>query len=277
MSYSDLSAIKEGYSLIPKEIYFENWKKYYQDYHSHWEGCLEVDYIVDGSCVYHIDEKEVCLAKHSLLIHNGANPHDYQVKGSCLNMSILFGQEKIPFSAGSLSSLLEIHPYLTGVLKKAKSGLVLHKASSLYHLLKEINNSYSRSSETYYLNLLSNKLLIDLVNAAYLQSPSRQYTEQIQKYVEYNYFKIESLDDIAKALSLNKIYMQRIFKEETGETIWNFVNEVRMKRAAAVLAGSDVPVGDINEVVGVNSRQNFYILFKKYFGISPSEYRKSRR
>lgn len=81
--------LNPDFCLIPKEIYYVNWKKYYQDFHQHKEGCIEIDYIVDGSCIYHLGNRAVQLNRRSLLIHNGANPHDYEVPESCLNMSIL--------------------------------------------------------------------------------------------------------------------------------------------------------------------------------------------
>ena len=47
-----------------------------------------------------------------------------------------------------------------------------------------------------------------------------------------------------------------------------------MERAAYYLTSLNYPVGDIDELVGIHSRQNFYLLFKKKYGISPSQYRK---
>lgn len=273
MKYHNYAISDTSMSLIPREIYFENWKKYYQDYHRHDAGCLEVDYIVDGNCTYHISGKEVKLPKHSVLIHNGNNPHDFKVDDSCLNMSILFYQETLPFSGGTFSDLFGAFPYLRGFFNRLNEGIILHRANNLYPLLTELNNSYTGHTEDMYLSLLTNKLIVDLLNTAYFQSPQRVYTEQIKKYAEYHYFSISSLDDIAKALSLNKTYMQKIFKEETGTTIWNYVNEIRIRRAAALLKSADIPIGDLNEFVGINSRQNFYLLFKKTYGMSPSDFR----
>ena len=262
------------FCLIPKEIYYVNWKKYYQDFHQHNEGCVEIDYIVDGSCIYHLGDHAVQLNRRSLLIHNGANPHDYEVPMSCLNMSILCSQERLSPDSGSFGNLLEVFPYMQSFFGRLDQGIILKNAGTLFPSVREINDVFRSGEPAWYLNLLTNRLLIAIMNAAYYQTPSRTYTEQIKNYIHYHYFEIESLEMIAEHLSLNKIYMERLFKQETGMSVWNYLNDVRMERAAYYLPNLNYPIGDIDELVGIHSRQNFYLLFKKKYGISPSQYRK---
>lgn len=263
-----------NFCLIPKEIYYVNWKKYYQDFHQHNEGCIEIDYIVDGSCIYHLGSRAIQLNRRSLLIHNGQNSHDYEVPESCLNMSILCFQESLTPNSGSFKNLLEVFPYMQSLFGRLDQGIVLKNAGSLFSDVREINDVFQAKNPDWYLNLLTNKLLITIMNAAYYQTPSRIYTDQIKNYIHYHYFEIDSLEMIAKHLSLNKIYMERLFKQETGISIWNYLNDVRMERAAYYLSSLNYPIGDIDELVGIHSRQNFYLLFKKKYGISPSQYRK---
>ena len=90
----------------------------------------------------------------------------------------------------------------------------------------------------------------------------------------YHFFSIENIDEIASYVALNKVYLQKIFREKTGLTIWNYLTKYRMEKAVYFLLYSDTPISDIDELVGINSRQNFYLLFKKQYGMSPSEYRK---
>lgn len=266
--------LNPDFCLIPKEIYYVNWKKYYQDFHQHKEGCIEIDYIVDGSCIYHLSDHAVRLNRRSLLIHNGANPHDYEVPDSCLNMSILCSQESLCPNSGSFGNLLEVFPYMQGFFGRLDQGIILKNAGTLFPAVQEINDVFRTGEPAWYLNLLTNKLLIAIMNAAYYQTPSRTYTEQIKSYIHYHYFEINSLEMIAEHLALNKIYMERLFKQETGMSVWNYLNDVRMERAAYYLTNLNYPVGDIDDLVGIHSRQNFYLLFKKKYGISPSQYRK---
>ena len=261
-------------SLIPQEIFYVNWKKYYQDYHQHKAGCIEIDYIAEGFCTYHLGKRSVHLNRHSMLIHNGENPHDYEVPESCLNMSILCSQEKLSISSGSLEMILFIYPYMDSFFRRLDEGIVLKNAGNLFPLVKEINDAFLSGTPKWHLNLLTNKLLIDSLNSAYYQTPSRIYTEEIKDYIRYHYFEIQSLDDIAEHLSLNKIYMERVFKQETGTSIWSYLNNIRMENAAYYVTQPELPIGEIDELLGIHSRQNFYLLFRKKYGISPAQYRK---
>lgn len=267
--------LNPDFCLVPKEIFYVNWKKYYQDFHQHGTGCIEIDYIVDGSCIYHLGDRAIRLNRRSLLIHNGHIPHDYEVPSSCLNMSILCSQELLQPSSGSLRNILEVFPYMSSFFQRLNQGIVLKNAGMLFPSVREINDVFRAKEPSWYLNLLTNKLLIDIMNAAYCQTPSRTYTEQIKKYIHYHYFEIDRLETIAQQLSLNKIYMERLFKQETGMSVWNYLNDVRMERAAYYLRELNYPVGDIDELVGIHSRQNFYLLFKKKYGTSPSQYKKN--
>jgi transcriptional regulator GlxA family with amidase domain len=57
------------------------------------------------------------------------------------------------------------------------------------------------------------------------------------------------------------------------KTIWSYLTEIRLKNSIQLLLHTDIPIGDIDEKIGINSRQNFYKLFKSKYNISPSEYR----
>lgn len=129
--------------------------------------------------------------------------------------------------------------------------------------------------DPYYLNILVNKALIEVVRLLSAEkSPTDTYVEQIKNYINYHFFSIENIDEIASYVALNKVYLQKIFREKTGLTIWNYLTKYRMEKAVYFLLHSDTPISDIDELVGINSRQNFYLLFKKQYGMSPSEYRK---
>lgn len=265
------------FSFVPLEIYFTNWKNYYQSFHTHDTGCLEIDYIVEGSCIYHLKDHEIRLNRRCLLLHDGSRPHDYQVPDSCLNMSILCYPRELSPNAGSISGILTAFPYMKSFFGRLGDGILLRNAGNMYPLAREINDSFHSGTPPMYLNMLINKFLIDSVNTSYYQSPSRLYTEQVKDYIRYHYFSIQNLEEIAKELSLNKVYMERVFKQETGISIWNYLNEIRMEKAAYYLARSNVPIGSIDELVGIHSRQNFYLLFKKKYAMSPSQYRQKYR
>lgn len=271
----DFQIVDNSFSLIPGEIYFSSWKKYSQMLHAHDAGCLEINYIIEGSCSYLINGNSIGLNKRSILLHNGHQPHEYHVQESCLNMSIICYQRKLISTFSTLSSLLTEFPNMKHFLDKLENGIVLRNAGNMYALAKEINDCFNTKACDLHLNLLITKLLIDSLNNYEFNSSSTFYSEQIREYIRYHYFTIQNLDEIADKLSLNKIYMERIFKQETGTSIWNYLNNFRLEKAVYYLTKTKVPIGEIDELVGIHSRQNFYILFKKKYQISPKEFRET--
>ena len=261
--------------LLPEEICYMNWQKYYMDYHQHPAGSIEFNYIVEGTCYYDIAGEIYNLKKRNMMIVNGNTPHKLISPDSCINMSINYYQSELTPSIGTLSALVKAYPCLGTFFQHLNTGLVIQNARNIFHLLEEICNETNNKKDPYYLNILVNKALIEVVRLLSAEkSPTDTYVEQIKNYINYHFFSIENIDEIASYVALNKVYLQKIFREKTGLTIWNYLTKYRMEKAVYFLLHSDTPISDIDELVGINSRQNFYLLFKKQYGMSPSEYRK---
>ena len=84
-----------------------------------------------------------------------------------------------------------------------------------------------------------------------------------------------SLDEIAGALYVNRNYLSRVFKRETGKTLLWYHNAVRCEKAKQLLSGSDLPVSEVGAAVGFVSSAHFSHLFKKMTGIAPSAWREN--
>lgn len=89
------------------------------------------------------------------------------------------------------------------------------------------------------------------------------------------------LDDALKKLPLNYDYVRKLFKKETGATPHEFLLQQRMELASSILHSgitnrySDYTVSQIAEACGFSEPLYFSRVFKKYYGIAPSEYRKN--
>lgn len=97
-----------------------------------------------------------------------------------------------------------------------------------------------------------------------------------EQYIREMYHnKSLGLQDVCAALSVSKSYLTMVFKKHTGMTIVEYLTEVRMEEAKALLRGSDLRVYEIAERVGYRDAQYFSLTFRKQVGQSPSEYRDS--
>ena len=94
-------------------------------------------------------------------------------------------------------------------------------------------------------------------------------------YITENYKKELTVDAICSKVGFTKYYFCRIFKEITGETIHNFVNQFRINKAKDLLTYSKLSVTAISADVGYSNLVTFSRLFKKETGMTPGEYRRN--
>ena len=103
------------------------------------------------------------------------------------------------------------------------------------------------------------------------------YRSRINKVIDYinNHLnKSISLEELAAVALFSPFHFHRIFVAVTGETVNNFTNRIRNEKAARLLKFSKKSISEISIECGFSSTSTLSRLFKQYFEISPSEYRK---
>ena len=86
-----------------------------------------------------------------------------------------------------------------------------------------------------------------------------------------------SIDDMAVILSISRSGLQKKLKAITGLTPNEFINLVRLKKAASLLTDGEKRVNEVCYLTGFNSPSYFSRLFQQYFGILPKEFQKNIR
>lgn len=84
-----------------------------------------------------------------------------------------------------------------------------------------------------------------------------------------------SLVRLAELVYFNPSYLSRLFKQETGLNLSDYINSSRMNKAMELLRNPDVKVQEVAERVGYNSAANFTRSFRRYTQMTPQEYRTS--
>ncbi|MDO4521570.1 MAG: response regulator [Eubacteriales bacterium] len=96
----------------------------------------------------------------------------------------------------------------------------------------------------------------------------------IREYIGKNYSnETLSVKDISDHVFLSTSYVCTFFKNETGQTLNQYLTEYRMEKAKALLADPRYKITDISSRVGYSDGNYFGKSFKKYTGLTPSEYR----
>lgn len=96
----------------------------------------------------------------------------------------------------------------------------------------------------------------------------------IKEYVSNHYSEEHlSIKEIGDHVFLSASYTCTYFKSQTGQTLNQYITEYRMERAMHLLQDSRYQITDISEKVGYNNGNYFGKSFKKFTGLTPSQYR----
>ena len=102
---------------------------------------------------------------------------------------------------------------------------------------------------------------------------SESLIEKAESFINKNYMKDISLDDISRYCNISSYYFSKLFKQETGENYVEYLSRVRIENAKKMLSDSEASIKEISYSVGFSDPNYFSRAFKKYEGVSPTEYK----
>ena len=94
-----------------------------------------------------------------------------------------------------------------------------------------------------------------------------------ERYIWTHYTRKLTLREIADASGLSAPYFSTVFKEEMGENLSNYLNRLRVEKAAAMLVTTDLPISNIAKNCGFEDQSWFSKIFKNNTGFTPGKYR----
>lgn len=96
---------------------------------------------------------------------------------------------------------------------------------------------------------------------------------EVIKYIELHYQDKITLEMIADHVNFSENYLCRVFREQVGTSLIHYINNVRMNKAADLIMKGHTYIKEISSLVGISDQFYFSRMFKKHFGVSPSDYR----
>ncbi|PYE47175.1 AraC-like DNA-binding protein [Paenibacillus barcinonensis] len=101
------------------------------------------------------------------------------------------------------------------------------------------------------------------------------YVKRTIEFMHHNMDRSIQVKDMAAAVNLHPGYLHRIFRNSIRQTPTEYLTMLRMEKAKMLLQQTNIPISEISDYVGIGSRQYFHMLFKKYTGSTPVQYRTS--
>ena len=105
---------------------------------------------------------------------------------------------------------------------------------------------------------------------------AKMLVARLQEYMlrDRNFANPElNVDQVAKDLKVSRTYLYKKVKENTGLTLQDYINSMRLEDACRLLSASDTLVENVANMCGFN-KSTFYRLFREKYNITPAEYRK---
>lgn len=93
------------------------------------------------------------------------------------------------------------------------------------------------------------------------------------RFIEENYYLELDVQTLCDYVNYSRSYLSRLFHQETGFTIPEYINKIRMENAMELLRDSNLPLQEVAASVGIRDSFYFSKLFKKHTGKTPREYR----
>ena len=238
---------------------------------------VELFFILEGSLNIQVEQKLTHLKTEDILVVNSSKKHVMKPDGNPLIMRLLidylmicdtFQGQDVVFWCDSTGSENERYRELRVLLKRM-----------LKHYVEADNYTQSFGFQADCYAVLNQLTAHFMVKAADIQGSEDgdRYEErlsQINHYINSNYDQPISMKELSEKLFLSNGYLSRFFKKNYGMSFANYLTNVRLLHAVDELLYTDIPVTRVAYDCGFTSAALFNKVFKKSYGLTPTEYRR---
>lgn len=290
-SIYDPTVYTESYWPHISYQYARTWRDYAMGYHKH--TSTEIMYLFVGSCSIFVRdhnraEQEIKMHSGEFIVLDSNILHRLHVgrEESCYMLNIEFFFEPTDNRMHTMKNIFENSEYVASVIDMKQ--MILRGRDDdgeLYSSFSAMLDSFLRTGKA-----PINRCLFDAEFTVFIMQLARCVCEERARlrksihvrralqYIHSNYYKRISVPMIASHAGVHAAYLQRIFRESVGSTMVDFITRLRIDKAKALLEHMGaLSVEEIAIQVGFANRQRFTACFKGLEGLSPCEYRNSKK
>ncbi|HEY5562426.1 MAG TPA: AraC family transcriptional regulator [Clostridiaceae bacterium] len=252
----------------------------------HWHEAVEVVYILDGNLKIGVNSEIYTLNSGDILLINGGDVHYFLP--NCLNVKrIILHFEMSYFEA--FTTMVKSKRFKEVLFKppiEKIEGINPHQIIEKQML--NIFSEYNNKNEGYKLAMKARLFDIMVILIRYIPTETYSFNEmashlkrlerldQVFQYVEDNHDKNITLVEIASVANFSIYHFTRFFKEATGMTFGQYLNNYRVSKAIEYFSQKDNSVTEVAFLTGFGSIRTFNRVFKQVKGYSPSAFIKTK-
>lgn len=269
--YEKIIMYDEKFPIKMRRIAHDNVQRNSPIFSEHWHEYLELWYLKKGDVVLSHSGNESRIGAGDLAIANSNELHaGYSIGDEFEYYCIIIDPE---FFSTELS---QGH----FVFKNVISG-----DETIKKCLEEIFEEYSGQKVGFDLvikskmyevlaYLVRNYIARHITDEEYYARTSRlERIAPVVEYIEANYNAEISYEELARLVNVSKYHFCHLFKEATGKTAIQYINDVRLDKAYELLKNTDMNITQVSMAVGFNDMNYFSRIFRKKNKIAPSKVR----
>ena len=228
-----------------------------------WHGEIEFFYVKEGSGEVICDSENIPVSEGEFCTINPFTIHNAKSTTGMRFYNIGINSDFCKFNG------INIHDY--AFEKKFKDAVALEK-------LEQIRNIYfEKRFQPFYYAEICNALLdfiLYITKNHSVKSKSKINNNVIFSimYIKTNLTKKLTLDEICAQSGLSKYHFSREFKKITGYTVIDYINQIRCQKACQYFNTKNYTVDEVFQMLPFDNLSYFTKVFRKYTGVSPSEY-----
>ncbi len=248
-------------------------------FNSHMHVCYEFLYITEGHFLYTVEGTDYSLSPGDMIVTAPNELHSFSFPEKCrYQRQFLHIYPRLIENFPEQAHQLLLRPHGKGNLIPA----VLVDKYKIPYIFSELDDycthkppetdvmvlTFALQLIVKYTSILRNEIILD--NKIRLNSN----TERIREYVGRHFTSPMTLDEIADYMFLDKSYICRLFKHETGMTLKNYINLRRIILAKNLIQAGGKPTAVYNEC-GFDNYSTFWRCFQKYAGSTPEQFQRT--
>ncbi len=283
-----LESRNHGDVLFPLNIYKVDYLDGEVIFNWHWHHEVEIILMDEGEALFQVGTADILLKKgEAIFIPSGLLHASYPIKPSAT-----FRFQAIVFDINILNSHTydAIQSKYIGPIKERSTVPILFNVHSDWgnnaiHSLNEIIQQFNKKSFTYEMAIKGHLLLLfsELIKSHPIkpENVNRESTDihklerlkLVLEYIDQNYSNKLNITDLADILAMSEGHFSRFFKSLVRMTPIEYINTLRINRAAKLLKETDQKIINISMEVGFDNPSYFIKTFKQYKKCTPSEFR----
>ena len=279
-----METIQHGSKEYPFHFYYDNLELF--DFHCiewHWHTEFEFVYVETGTVYFGISEKQFALSEGQGVFINSKILHRYFSQGNAIVPNFVL----MPYFIAAQDSLI-YQKYVLPIMASPMDYQIFSQdipwQAQALSLMREMMAAQENASDVELVNsyliqkiwhiLYQNTDVEHMGKKENYSASSQARLQLMMQYIHQKFAYNISLSDIADQAKVSKSTALNLFQRYLGISPVTYLINYRLQEAAKLLASTEKKVTVISKDTGFDSVDYFCKAFKKYYKLTPTEYRK---